>query len=105
MIRVLLSLSSPAMRAGLRALLSLDKTIKVVNDSLDEGNEADVVITSASPASFSDGGLGDSPSALRHGSHRPDALSGNVPVRVGLWRVSLPLPKPEPPGSAKPGIV
>jgi len=50
-IRVLLDVSSPALRAGLRALLSSDKTIKVVNDSLDEQNEADVIITSASPAS------------------------------------------------------
>lgn len=49
MIRVLLNVSSPALRAGLRALLSSDKTIKVVAapDSLDEDNEADVVITSA----------------------------------------------------------
>ena len=52
MIRVLLNVSSPALRAGLRALLSSDKTIKVVNDSLDEQNEADVIITSASRASF-----------------------------------------------------
>ena len=52
MIRVLLNVSSPALRAGLRALLSVDKTIKIVNDSLDEQNEADVVITSASRASF-----------------------------------------------------
>lgn len=52
MIRVLLSVSSPALRAGLRALLSTDKTIRVVNDSLDEENEADVIITSASSASF-----------------------------------------------------
>lgn len=52
MIRVLLNVSSPALRAGLRALLSSDKTIRVVNDSLDEQNEADVVITSASHASF-----------------------------------------------------
>jgi len=51
-IRVLIHVSSPALRAGLRALLSSDKTIKVVNDSLDEQSEADVVITSASPASF-----------------------------------------------------
>jgi len=51
-IRVLLNISSPALRAGLRALLSSDKTIKVVNDSLDEQNEADVIITSASPASL-----------------------------------------------------
>jgi len=51
-IRVLLNVSSPALRAGLRALLSVDKTIKIVNDSLDEQNEADVVVTSASRASF-----------------------------------------------------
>jgi len=51
-IRVLLSISSPALRAGLRALLSSDRTIKVVNDSLDEEREADVMITSASTASL-----------------------------------------------------
>ncbi len=57
MIHVLLNVSSPALRAGLRALLSSDKAIKVMNDSLDEDDlrsEADVVITSASHASFSD---------------------------------------------------
>ena len=48
MIRVLLNVSSPALRAGLRALLSSDKTISILNDSLDEGSEADVIITSAS---------------------------------------------------------
>ena len=56
MIRVLLNVSSPALRAGLRALLASDKTIKVMNDSLEEDDlrsEADVVITSASQASFS----------------------------------------------------
>jgi DNA-binding NarL/FixJ family response regulator len=52
-IRVLLNVSSPALRAGLRALLSSDKTIKVVNDSLEEETEADVVIASASVSSFS----------------------------------------------------
>ena len=51
MIRVLLNVSSPALRAGLRALLSSDKTIKVINDSLDEQNAADVMITSAATAS------------------------------------------------------
>ncbi|HLO32709.1 MAG TPA: response regulator transcription factor [Anaerolineales bacterium] len=59
MIRVLLNVSSPALRAGLRALLSSDKTIKVLNDSLDEDDlrsEADVVITSASPTSFNGNG-------------------------------------------------
>jgi len=42
------------MRAGLRALLSSDKAIKVVAlpDSLDDEIEADVIITSASHASF-----------------------------------------------------
>jgi len=53
MIRVLLKLSSPALRAGLQALLASDKTIKVINDSLDEENEADVMITSASLVSLS----------------------------------------------------
>ena len=48
MIRVLLNVPSPALRAGLRALLTADKTIKVVNDSLEEESEADVMITSAS---------------------------------------------------------
>lgn len=47
MIRVLLDVSSPALRAGLRALLSSDRTIKVLNDSLEDDLEAEVVITSA----------------------------------------------------------
>ena len=63
MIRVLLDVSSPALRAGLRALLSSDGTIKIVNDSLEDDLEADVVITSASLASFADHGPADSPSA------------------------------------------
>ena len=66
MIRVLLNVSSPALRAGLRALLSSDERIKVINDSLDEEMEADVVITSASRvshASLANNGLGDSSSA------------------------------------------
>lgn len=54
MIHVLLNVSSPALRAGLRALLSSDDTIKVVNDSLAEETEADVVITSAFRASLPD---------------------------------------------------
>ena len=57
MIRVLLNVPSPALRAGLNALLSTDKTIRVVNDSLAEESEADVVITAASHASFSNDGL------------------------------------------------
>jgi DNA-binding NarL/FixJ family response regulator len=56
-IRVQLDISSPALRAGLRALLSSDNSIKVLNDSLDEDSEADVVITSASHAAFSDNSL------------------------------------------------
>jgi len=65
-IRVLLDISSPAMRAGLRALLSSDKTIKVVAlpDSLEEDEEADVVITSASRASLLNTGFTDSSAAI-----------------------------------------
>lgn len=62
MIRVLLNVSSPALRAGLRALLSSDKDIKVMSDSLDEEQEADVVVTSASQDSFLNNGA-DSNSA------------------------------------------
>ena len=57
MIRLLLNISSPALRAGLRALLSSDSTIKVVNNSLDEELEVDVIITSASQTSFSLNGV------------------------------------------------
>lgn len=57
MIRVLLNVSSPALREGLRALLSPDKTIRIVNDSLEEDSEADVTVTSALPAFFSRDGL------------------------------------------------
>ncbi|HJS18676.1 MAG TPA: response regulator transcription factor [Anaerolineales bacterium] len=65
MIRVLLDVSSPALRAGLRALLSSDGTIQVLNDSMEDDSEADVVITSASHASLLDDGPGDSPSDAR----------------------------------------
>ena len=77
MIRVLLNVSSPALRAGLRALLAADNTIKILNDSLDDDIEADVVITSASPDSFSDDEF-DTASQVRTtpGSSRPEALSG-----------------------------
>jgi DNA-binding NarL/FixJ family response regulator len=60
-IRVQLDVSSPALRAGLRALLSSDRTINVVNDSLEDETEADVVIASASHASSPNRGA-DSPS-------------------------------------------
>ncbi len=63
MIRVLLNVSSPALRAGLRALLTLDNTIKVVNNSLEDDMEADVVITSASHSTLLSNSAGDSPSA------------------------------------------
>ena len=83
MIRVLLHVSSPALRAGLRALLSSDYAIRMVSDLPDEELEADVVITSASPDSFSDpsnslstnNGVDFNLSAHRLGSHRPDATS------------------------------
>jgi len=61
-IRVLLNVSSPALRAGLRALLASDQAIKVVNDSLEEESEADVMITSASHNSFSNDGMETAPS-------------------------------------------
>ena len=54
MIRVLLRVPSPALRAGLAALISSDGTIRVVNDSMDEDNEADVIIASASAVSLED---------------------------------------------------
>jgi len=82
-IRVLLNVSSPALRAGLRALLSSDGAIRMVSDLPDEELEADVVITSASPDSFSDpsnsfstnNGVDFTSSAHRFDSHRPDVPS------------------------------
>ena len=50
MILVRLDIPSPAMRAGLRALLMADQSICVIDDSLNDEKEADVVITSASPS-------------------------------------------------------
>lgn len=69
MISVLIVAPSPALRAGLRALLSSDDEIKIIgeagrwNKSNDEINEADVIITSASSASFLDDEMAASPSA------------------------------------------
>lgn len=54
MIRVLLEIGSPALRAGLSALLSTDKSIKVLNNSMQDDADADVIVTSASHASFAD---------------------------------------------------
>ena len=69
MISVLIVAPSPALRAGLRALLSSDDEIKIIgeaerwNTSIDEIDEADVIITSASFASFLDDEMGASSSA------------------------------------------
>ena len=92
MILVLLNVSSPALRAGLRALLSPDKTIKVVNDSLDEDDlrsEADVVIALASHASFSDPSTSlraskevDSPSSAATLLLSDDPLNGATAPRM-----------------------
>jgi DNA-binding NarL/FixJ family response regulator len=59
-IRVQLDISSPALRAGLRALLSSDDTLKIINDSLEEDSEADVVVTSAPHTSLSNHSLNTS---------------------------------------------
>ncbi len=53
MIRIQVDISSPALRAGLRALLSSDDSLKIINDSLEEDSEADVVVTSAPHTSSS----------------------------------------------------
>jgi DNA-binding NarL/FixJ family response regulator len=69
LISVLIVAPSPALRAGLRALLSSDDEIKIIgeadkwNTSIDEINEADVMITSASSASFLDDEMAASTSA------------------------------------------
>jgi DNA-binding NarL/FixJ family response regulator len=75
-IRVLLNTPSPALRAGLRALLSSDDAIRIVNNSLAEESEADVVITSASAASFSEHELDTPSEGLRPRSQRLDTLEG-----------------------------
>ena len=94
MIRVLLTVSSPALRAGLRALLSSDKTIQIVNDSLDDESEAEVVITSASPASFSNtstlhtsNGMGDTPSAATLFLSDDQVNVRDMRRRFGTWGV------------------
>jgi DNA-binding CsgD family transcriptional regulator len=80
-IRVLLDVSSPALRAGLRALLSTDQAIKVINDSLDEETEADVVIASASHASFP-GNEVDHPSSAATLLLSDDPLNGATAPRM-----------------------
>lgn len=55
MILVRVNVASPAMRAGLNALLSSDEEIRVLDDdSLEAETEADVVVTSASPVLLED---------------------------------------------------
>ncbi len=60
MIRVVLVVPSPALRAGLSALLSSDDQIKIIgerngwSDSLLEQNEADVVIAASASFTFPD---------------------------------------------------
>lgn len=90
MIRVLLNVSSPALRAGLRALLSSDHTIKILNDSLDEDDlqsEADVVIASASHASFSSNGLSDASSAATLFLSDEPLNSGDLSRSFRVWGV------------------
>ena len=84
MIRVLLDVSSPALRAGLQALLSSDKTIRVIAlpNSLDDDSEADVVIASASRASLLNQNLAESPSAAV-------LLLGDEPLNVRELRRSF----------------
>ncbi|PWB69567.1 MAG: DNA-binding response regulator [Anaerolineales bacterium] len=62
-IRVLLNVSSPALRAGLSALLASDDEIRVINPSPEDIDEADVVLTSASYASSPTDEAGVPPSA------------------------------------------
>jgi DNA-binding NarL/FixJ family response regulator len=74
-IRVLLDVPSPALRAGLHALLSSDQAIKVINDSLEEEAEADVAIASASHVSFSENGVASPASAAT-------LLLSDVPLNI-----------------------
>jgi DNA-binding NarL/FixJ family response regulator len=69
LIRVVLAAPSPALRAGLRALLLPDDQIKIVDersgwsDSLQEQNEADVIIAASASFASLRGGLTDSASS------------------------------------------
>ena len=77
-IRVLLNVSSPALRAGLRSLLSSDKAIKVKGDSLEEETGVDVIITSTPVVSNE-----ENDSALRFQSGQAAILIlSDVPVDV-----------------------
>ncbi|MGA7192509.1 MAG: response regulator transcription factor [Anaerolineales bacterium] len=93
---------SPALRAGLRALLSSDDEIRILvdsdrsNNSIDKINEADVIITSASSVSFFDDEMGASLTSPKSASASILFLS-NEPLNVreltrsqSIWGV-LPL--------------
>ena len=74
-IHVVLNVSSPALRAGLRSLLSFDKAIKVKGDSLEEETtEVDVIITSTSVVSNEEN---DSAAIL---------FLGDVPVNINAMK-------------------
>lgn len=87
MIRLVLNVSSPALRAGLRALLASDGTIRVVNDSLEDDSEADVVITSASHHPFAANGTdaGASVATLFLSDEQPNVRALTRSLRV--WGV------------------
>ena len=88
MIRVLLNVSSPALRAGLRALLASDQTIRVMNDSLEADDlqlEADVVITSASHTSFTAHGTDSTVATLFLSDDQPNVHMLTRSLRV--WGV------------------
>lgn len=84
---MLLNVPSPALRAGLKALLASDSAIKVVNDSLEDDTEADVVVTSASHATFSLNGAGSTSSVatLFLSDDQPNVRALTRSVRV--WGV------------------
>ncbi len=88
MIRVLLNVPSPALRAGLRALLASDQTIRVMNDSLEEDDlqlEADVVITSASHTSFTANSADSTVATLFLSDDQPNVRALTRSLRV--WGV------------------
>jgi DNA-binding NarL/FixJ family response regulator len=80
-IRVLLNIASPALREGLRALLASDDNIRVVNNSLTEESEADVLITSASSAPFPTEELDLAPRGLSPGEqHLETFVEGDAAI-------------------------
>lgn len=88
MIRVLLNVPSPALRAGLRALLASDQTIRVMNDSLEADDlqlEADVIITSASHTSFTANGADSTAATLFLSDDQPNVRVLTRSLRV--WGV------------------